>query len=359
MEPSRELGMGRDSILALSLNKSSDGISDLESKIGHLNISNKDYSQFGPENFCSDHKRGVWRVCSINQNYFASASYDHVAKVCSVTEKKEIFTLSGHKKEVLSLAPIDKERLATGSSDGTIKIWNLKNGKMISEIAETKSKTGIYSLTYAEGRFLSGSCHVPKNHSKKWDHVIKVWNAEEGSFSFSMQGHSGGISKIVHLSKGTFISSSHDSTLKLWDLETKKCNGTLKAHTDWVYSLAKINANRVVSASKDRTIRLWDIEKEQSEILGDPQGSLSSHASTVYDVATYGEHILASASRDGHVKVWDLRSKKSIGIRDTTQGFVFSVDFTEDGKIIAGYSGKGEKPKEGGGTLIWDFPNNK
>ncbi len=133
-------------------------------------------------------------------------------------------TLSGHSREVNSVAiSPNGQTVVSGSSDSTIKVWNLKTGQEICTLA----------------------------------------------------GHSGSVRSVAITSDGqTVISGSHDKTIRLWDLNTGQEICTLKGHSAWVNSIAITpDGQTVISSSHDKTIRLWNTKtKRESGILSKDSG---------------------------------------------------------------------------------------
>jgi len=60
------------------------------------------------------------------RGYLACASDDKTIRLWNVKEGKLINTLQGHTGPVVALAYIKNGYLASGSCDKTIKLWNLK-----------------------------------------------------------------------------------------------------------------------------------------------------------------------------------------------------------------------------------------
>ena len=65
---------------------------------------------------------------SKDQTYIMQASEDHKVVFYDLVTKEELLSLRGHIRPVVSLDrhPIIHGRLASGSADGTIKIWGPK-----------------------------------------------------------------------------------------------------------------------------------------------------------------------------------------------------------------------------------------
>ena len=79
-------------------------------------------------------------------------------------------TLEGHSINVTSLAFLGEGKLASGSDDKTIKIWNTETGNC--ERTLRGHSDSVRSLAFlGEGRLASGSD----------DNTIKIWTIETGS----------------------------------------------------------------------------------------------------------------------------------------------------------------------------------
>ena len=83
-------------------------------------------------------------------------------------------TLAGHSGCVTSIDMISPTRLASGSMDGTIKIWNINNGECI------RTLSGHSSAVISVKLISSGS----------FDKTIKIWNIDNGECIRTLAGHS-------------------------------------------------------------------------------------------------------------------------------------------------------------------------
>ena len=99
-----------------------------------------------------------------------------------------IATLEGHTSSVNSVAfsPVDATLLATGSSDGTVKLWDVMTQQ---NIATFKGHTaGVTSVSFSsDGTVLA---------SGSWDRTVKLWNMVTQQNIATFKGHTTGIDSV-------------------------------------------------------------------------------------------------------------------------------------------------------------------
>ncbi|KAK4248937.1 hypothetical protein C7999DRAFT_30627 [Corynascus novoguineensis] len=205
-------------------------------------------------------------------------------------------TLEGHSDWVWSVAfSPDGQRLASGSGDTAIKIWDTASGSC----AYTLEGHGYLVLSVAfspDGqRLVSGSR----------DEKIKIWDAASGSCLHTLEGHSGLVCSVAFSPDGQRLASgSGDETIKIWDAVSGSCLHTLEGHSDWVWSVAfSPDGQLLVSGSRDEKIKIWDAAS------GSCLHTLEGHSDSVLSVAFSPDgQRLASGSSDKTIKIWDAIS---------------------------------------------------
>ncbi|NGX49023.1 MAG: hypothetical protein K940chlam5_00619 [Candidatus Anoxychlamydiales bacterium] len=355
------------SSLSVGSSASSLGRLDLGDKEEDDGLTSNDYSQDVSPIYSTEKNGGIWRVMALNPEKIVSASYDHLAKIWTPKEVAEgmeltnIKVLNGHKREVLSIARLSEKVFLTGSSDSTICFWDSENGSLVDSLKDDHP-SGFYSMEVIDSKTIAtGSCQKPKNHHGKWEHVVQIWDALNKQLKFRLQGHTGGISEIVNLNGRFIATSSADKTIRIWDLVDKSTCSMFQEHSDYVYGLTKLDDTTLVSASKDRTMRIFDVDAEKEVGKFAHTEDKKAHSSSIYDVNSLDDNVVASASRDGYVKIWDARSLTCIKTLDPDSGYVYSVNFSPDGKIFAGTAGKSDpkiskKEQKNKAEIVgWDF----
>ncbi|MFL5589912.1 MAG: eIF2A-related protein [Ktedonobacteraceae bacterium] len=243
-----------------------------------------------------------WSVstCS-NGHYWAMGSRRGGARVWREDGKTLDLAWQVHTAAVqaVTFSP-DEHTLATGSWDGTIKLWNLENGTL--------------SVVFGQG--------------EQRGQVSLLWLGQ----------HTGSIHRLVFTPDGrTLASSGDDAAIRLWDVSTGKPLQTLSCQSTAVYALAwSPDGGLLASGSFDGSIQLWEMQGIQASQSGTATRILRGHSGPVWSVAFAPDgRTLASGSFDRTVKLWDVESGEG---RETLVGHtapVNTVTWSPDGSLLA------------------------
>ncbi len=152
-------------------------------------------------------------------------------------------TLEGHGAGVLAVAVTpDGRRAVSGSSDKTLKVWDLEQGALLATLEGHGAQVWAVAVTPDGRRAVSGSD----------DATLKVWDLEQGALLATLEAHGGGVKAVAVTPDGRrAVSGSDDRTLKVWDLEQGALLATLEGHGDRVWAVAVTpDGRRAVSGSR-------------------------------------------------------------------------------------------------------------
>jgi len=123
-------------------------------------------------------------------------------------------TLNGHNDWVDAVViSQDGKKIASGSRDFTVKIWDMKSGKLLHTLNGHTNWVTSVDFSPSGNEILSAS----------WDQSIKIWNANIGAEITELKGHTKPVSAAAFAPNGRHvISVGFDATLKIWDTRKSK-----------------------------------------------------------------------------------------------------------------------------------------
>jgi WD40 repeat protein len=189
----------------------------------------------------------------------------------------------------------DGKRLASGSHDCTVVVWDAETGAIIATLKGHGK--WVFSVAFSpDGQKLASGSSDP---------TVRVWRTNSHTkFLFEVHAHQDWVQSVVWSPDGDkLISASDDQTVKFWDASTgdqidQPCTG----HTGWVYALAiSCDSSFIATASRDMTVRLWSTKTHRQ--IGQPL----EHSDRVLCVAISPNGLLvASGGLEREVCLWSV-----------------------------------------------------
>ncbi|KAH9500582.1 hypothetical protein Btru_076975 [Bulinus truncatus] len=281
------------------------------------------------------HLQGISCV-QFDDSRIVSGSSDKTIKVWNMRTNApwSVQTLMGHHGTVRCLH-LEGNRLVSGSCDKTIKVWDLSTQESWSSIACKVTMTGhndtVRCLQADDDKVISGS----------YDKTLKIWDLKSGQLRTTLRGHQASV-LCVHFSESKIVSGSADKTINVWSHDGR-CMMTLRGHQDAVTCLM-FDATRIVSGSLDRNLKFWDIHTGRCLNTIDWKEA-EGHTDVVRCLQADSWRVV-SAADDKTIKVWNLATgERLVTLRNHTDG-VTCLQFN-DFIIVSGSYDKSVK--------LWDF----
>lgn len=207
-------------------------------------------------------------------------------------------TISAHSDWVrcLGFTP-DGTKLASGSFDKTIKLWQLETGQPIYTLADRLK--GVFALAVSpDGKMLvSGS----------WDEKIELWNLETGTLIRNLiQPQASVRSLAISPDSQTLIGGSLDRSIFLWSLPDAVVTKTILDREPVAVISLSADGKILASTGDDGIVKIWSLATGEimTQSIGNPHciGSL---------VISPDCQTIAAGTVNGYLVLWRLEQTES------------------------------------------------
>ena len=254
---------------------------------------------------------------------------------------KNTKTLKGHKDRLAVLIKLSKNNLiATGSYDGTVKIWDITKDENEALIMNKNAIGSVFCLLEFEpGKLLGGTSanmvnlwdledednqeyiynfykhylwvqalvKCDENHfaSASNDTRIIIWDYTNRKDEIYLEGHNDCIMDMIMLKNGYLCTSSADENIRIWDWKQQKCLFFFKAHEKYVKCLCELSNGYLLTGSEDKddnSIGVWEEKSSSYEKIKNIKG----HSKSIRTLCQIDNDHFASGSFDYTIKIWNI-----------------------------------------------------
>ncbi|VTR99678.1 (myosin heavy-chain) kinase : G-protein beta WD-40 repeats containing protein OS=Reticulomyxa filosa GN=RFI_22818 PE=4 SV=1: WD40: WD40: WD40: WD40: PD40 [Gemmata massiliana] len=230
----------------------------------------------------------------------------------------------------------------TGGSDGILKAWDARDGRLVAETDPQTHPEAESNSVNAFGLSLCGN-FVAYGGGYMWlPTEFVVARTSDLTPIRRVPGHAGAVGIFVPQERG-FITGSADQTVRLWDWDSTECHG--KIHLRGVVrGLAGSRDGKHIASCGGAIVHRYSARPVAGPGYHDPEkiGDFRGHTKRVdcIEFSPDGTR-LASAANDGTVRVWDVASGGQLRAFHPKLGPLHWVTFAPDGLTLAFSSQKG------------------
>jgi WD40 repeat protein len=232
---------------------------------------------------------------------------------------------------IQSLTVLADGRLASGGSDGKIKLWDgagepvvLSQGRPVASLAALPD--GRLASADQDGKIKLWLTHDADEPKVLWDGNGNVW-----------------IFALAALRDG-LVSGGQDGEIRLWSKVGTGEPITL-FHGSEIHSLAVLQDGRLASGGEDGNVKLWPKERTGAPVV-------LRHGGLVLSLAVLADGRLASGGDDGKIRLWLVDEQKLIAalclragrILQKKSGPVTSAPTLPGSRVVATFPQTGGHP---------------
>jgi WD40 repeat protein len=255
-----------------------------------------------------------------------------------ISTDRTLFHLQGRFRH-MAVSPV-APRLALGAGgkqfildQGPAVVWDYQSNQQIFSLPEA----GTYVAFSPDGRRLA---------TGSWNHELKLWDMQNGKLLMRLGPIENNFGMSFSPDGQKLAVGDESGFLHLWNLESGKELRSVRAHAGNIFKTAvSADGKRLATVGTDQTIRLWDAEN-LSEL-----DVLHGHASEVWGVAfSRDSRSLISSGKDGTIRLWNLERQARQDIPTKDVAFWHWPVFSDDGRLLA----VGSKQS---GVTLWTVAN--
>ena len=162
-------------------------------------------------------------------------------------------TLVAHERWVRAVAPLGGGLVASGGGDEVCRVYDVRSGALRQTLAGhgggVKAIAGVPDAEQpgaACKELLTGST----------DGTLKLWDLASGEEKLSMNEHTSGVNCVAVAAPGLAVSGGSDRIVRLWNIDDGKQLAALEGHRDIVRCVAAADRLKCVTGASDSTIRV-------------------------------------------------------------------------------------------------------
>ena len=288
---------------------------------------------------------------SRNGERIATGSMDQRVRIWDLKKGRLIRVISGNgpRADSVAFSPAGPSVLV-GGSDGKARLWDVDTGGKIQVFKNYEVLEYLYNMPTDSAPMLIRR-KAPVSFSPDGQLVLTgfelsnphLWDVKTGALVRELEG--GGVGMLVFISDGKrALAAATGGPLKLLSTESSRIIRTLEGSLNTTSVAISPDGRLALAGGEDGKARLWNID------TGEPLRTLAGHDGAVTSVAFSADGRRAvSGGADRTARVWDIANGAHLrtleGHGDGVSSVAFSSD--SDGRFIATGSWDGA-------TRLWD-----
>jgi WD40 repeat protein len=235
-------------------------------------------------------------------------------------------TMRGHTDWVNGVAHLpDGRHIITCSSDGSLRLWDLKSGTQIGEDWRDEN-LGMFSMALSlNGEIVASGCGYGK---------LRLWDVETRKVMGKCMGHITIVSALCWSADGERVASGYwDGIARVWDVKRRQNTLTIKTgHRSVRAAMFSPDSSKLAMGGHyENAVKIWDAKT--GELL-----NTLKHDYTVCSLAWTSDGKKLISGSYGPIRIFDTATCKQIAILEGHKHYVNTISLSWNNRLLASTS---------------------
>jgi WD40 repeat protein len=238
-------------------------------------------------------------------------------------------TMRGNIEEVRGVVHLhDEQHIVTGSSDGSLRLWDLETGAQIGEEWQLDGNDAVWSMASSpNGKTIATGGGTT-------DCNVRLWDVETKKVISKWTGHMYVVCALCWSADGERVASgSWDGTARVWHVDTGKNILTIKIGQGWVYAVmfSPDSSKLATGGNKEYRLKIWDAKT--GELL-----NILKHDRIVESLAWTSDGKKLISGSDELIRIFDTATWQQIAILEGHTSFITAISLSRNNRFLASVS---------------------
>ena len=258
----------------------------------------------------------------------ATGSDDKSIKIWNAVSGENTLTISGCNSDVENLCfSRDGKLLASYEYRRSVRIWDSSTGREVASDStpDISVQRGSFAFSQDGKRLRSLIEHTTRTNANEY--IFRTWDWESGEIQSTLL--KSGRMKFVFSECGTKFATADNESVSIWDVSSVEQIGSLKGQKSRVNCISFSPDGKRLAAISGKSVTIWDVDTQSVVVDFNNENELRD---VVF--SPNGGRLFVSSFDGTTVEIWDLNPLRKVGTLRGHDDSINDLAMAPDGQVI-------------------------